>query len=148
MSPFGLPRAKRDLNPACRSAISFWDHAPRLFLTCRALSRSLKLSRGRSVEINGSASKERAFMGHEQFAAKIAYACIFAKTPDDATENLVRLIRQQECGFDEGLEASRKVIEDYLGLPPEDLLVLNRFGASFSTAQWRLILEQVISGLP
>jgi hypothetical protein len=86
-------------------------------------------------------------MGHEQFAAKIAYACIFAKTPEDATENLARLIANQECGFDEGVEAWRKVIEDYLGSPPNDLLVLNRFGANFSAAQWRLILEKVISAL-
>jgi hypothetical protein len=85
-------------------------------------------------------------MRHEQFAAKVAYACIFARTVEEASENLVRLITSGECGFDEGAAAWRAVVEDYLQ-PTEDVSQLNRFGASFTLDQWRRILEEVQSRL-
>jgi len=85
-------------------------------------------------------------MSHEHFAAKIAYACIFAQTVEDASVNLVRLITSSEGGFDEGIATWRVVLKDYLE-SPDDLLGLNRFGAKFTTAQWHLILEQVYNGL-
>jgi hypothetical protein len=86
-------------------------------------------------------------MRHDRFAAKVAYVCIFTRTVEAASGNLVRLIRTGECGFDEGAAAWRAVVEDYLQ-PADDLSQLNRFGASFTPAQWRRILEQVVSGLP
>jgi hypothetical protein len=85
-------------------------------------------------------------MHNEQFAAKIAYACIFAKTVEDATENLIRLIADRARGLDEGPGAWRDVLKVYLEAP-EDLGQLNRFGASFSVPEWRAILEQVGSSL-
>jgi hypothetical protein len=87
------------------------------------------------------------FMRHERFAAKVAYACIFARTVEEASENLLRLITSGECGFDEGSAAWRAMLADYLQ-PTEDLSQLNRYGASFTPAQWRRVLEQVQSGLP
>ncbi len=86
-------------------------------------------------------------MRHEQFGAKVAYSCIFAKTVEEAAENLVRLITKGECGFDEGAAAWRAVVEGYLQ-PSDDLSQLNRFGASFTPDQWRQIFEQVRGGLP
>jgi hypothetical protein len=87
------------------------------------------------------------FMRHEQFAAKIAYACIFAKTVAEASENLVRLISTGQCGFDEGATAWRTVLEDYLR-HTDDFSQLNRIGASFTAAQWRQILTDVDNSLP
>jgi len=102
--------------------------------------------RPRLLKLYRRPHRDAGFMRHEQFARKIAYACIFAKTIEEASENLVRLIATSECGFDEGVAAWRVVMKDYLG-SPDDLLGLNRFGANFTTAQWRLILEQVHNGL-
>ena len=85
-------------------------------------------------------------MRHEQFAAKIAYVCIFAKTVEEAAENLLRLIAKRECGFDEGMAAWRDVLKDYLQAP-DDLGQLNRFGATFTVAQWSVVLEQVRGAL-
>ena len=85
-------------------------------------------------------------MRHEQFAAKIAYACIFAKAVEEASENLTRLITKGQCGFDEGTVAWRAVLVDYLATP-DDLEQMNRFGASFTVVQWQLVLEQVLAGL-
>lgn len=85
-------------------------------------------------------------MRHEQFAAKIAYACIFSETIAEAKENLVRLIASRDCRFDEGTTAWRDVLNDYLEAP-DDWGQLNRFGATFTVAQWSLILEQVHTAL-
>jgi hypothetical protein len=85
-------------------------------------------------------------MRHEKFAAKIAYASIFATTIEEATENLVRLIANRDCELDEGATPWRGVLTDYLEAP-DDLCQLNRFGASFTAAQWGLILEQVRTAL-
>lgn len=81
-------------------------------------------------------------MRHEQFASKIAYVCIFTKSVDNAAENLIRLIANRECGFDEGTTAWCDVLADYLQVP-DTLCELNRFGASFTTAQWSRVLQQV-----
>jgi hypothetical protein len=85
-------------------------------------------------------------MQRETFAAKIAYACIFAQTVEEATENLVRLITNRDCGLDEGATAWREVLKNYRA-SPEDLGKLNRFGANFTAAQWREILEQVYTAV-
>jgi hypothetical protein len=85
-------------------------------------------------------------MRHEQFASKIAYACIFAKSIEEASDNLIRLIANRQCGFDEGTTAWCNVLTDYLQVP-DDLCELNRFGASFSAAQWSLVLQQVRTAL-
>lgn len=53
-------------------------------------------------------------MGADPFAAKIAYACIFSTSIDDAARNLVRLISTRTCGFDEGTDAWRKAMKTYL----------------------------------
>jgi hypothetical protein len=85
-------------------------------------------------------------MRHERFASKIAYACIFAESIEEASENLVRLITHRDCGFDEGSTAWCDVLVDYLQVPDE-LCQLNRFGARFTAAQWSLILQQVWTAL-
>ena len=85
-------------------------------------------------------------MRHEQFAAKIAYACIFSKTVAEARDTLLRLIAGRIGGFDEGTTAWCAVLSDYPGAP-DDLGPLNRFGASFTAAQWSLILDQVRNAL-
>lgn len=86
-------------------------------------------------------------MRHEQFAVKVAYACIFAKTVEEASENLVGLITEGRCGFDEGAAAWRAVVNDYLQLS-DDLSELNRYGAIFTRSEWLRILEQLRSRLP
>lgn len=85
-------------------------------------------------------------MRHQQFAAKIAYASIFAQTVEEAAENLARLIAKRECGFDEGAKAWLAVLEDYVNAP-DDLGQLNRFGSTFTVPQWCVILRQVRSVL-
>jgi hypothetical protein len=85
-------------------------------------------------------------MHHERFAQNIAYVCVFAKSCEEASENLVRLIANRECGFDEGTTAWCEVLADYLQAP-DDLCELNRFGANFTVAQWSLVLQQVQTAL-
>ena len=85
-------------------------------------------------------------MRHKSFATKIAYSSIFARTVEEAAENLLRQITKGQCGFDEGVAAWRAVVADYLQ-PTEDLSDLNRFGATLTPAQWRQVFEQVRSGL-
>jgi len=79
-------------------------------------------------------------------AADIAYACIFTKSVEDATNHLTRLIMNQSSGFDEAVSAWRDTLADLLQTP-ENLHKLNRFGASFSIVEWRTILTQVSQSL-
>lgn len=77
---------------------------------------------------------------------RIGYPCIFSRTPDDAADNLVRLISRQECGYVEG--AAAWVATLWLWLEPDvDLLRLNFCGATFCAQQWRVILEKVVQAL-
>ncbi len=77
---------------------------------------------------------------------RIGYPCIFSRTPDDAAENLVRLISRQECGYVEGSTEWIAALRLWLE-PNVDLLPLNYCGARFSAEQWRTILEKVVQGL-
>jgi hypothetical protein len=81
-------------------------------------------------------------MLHEAFAGKIAYACAFARSMEEASQNLVRLIVNGQCGFDEGSAAWQATVSEYLA-SPDELLELNRFGATFTAGQWRVVLEYV-----
>jgi hypothetical protein len=99
------------------------------------------------AEPSSAADRAGGSTRHQQFAAKVAYASIFAKTVEEASENLVRLITKCQCGFDEGVTVWRAVVEDFVQ-PTDDVSQLNRFGASFSPDQWRRIFEQVQSRLP
>jgi hypothetical protein len=85
-------------------------------------------------------------MRHANFAAKISYASIFAKSTEDASSNLVRLITTGDCGFDEGLLTWSGILAEYLDTPSE-LEQLNQFGASFTTDQWTVVLRQVRAAL-
>lgn len=79
------------------------------------------------------------------FGAKIAYACIFQPTVDEAASNLIRLILRGECGFDEDATAWRTAIREYQ--VSEHLVELNTLGASFTVSDWRQILRTVLDAL-
>lgn len=85
-------------------------------------------------------------MNLQQFQNSIGYPCIFSRTPEDAAQNLVRLISRQECGYVEGTAVWIAALRLWLE-PNVDLLQLNYCGASFSSQQWRTILEMVIRAL-
>jgi hypothetical protein len=85
-------------------------------------------------------------MRHAKFAAKISYVSIFAKSTDDASSNLVRLITTGACGFDEGLLTWTGILAEYLDTA-SDFEQLNQFGASFTTDQWIVVLRQVRAAL-
>ncbi len=85
-------------------------------------------------------------MRHKNFAEKISYVCIFTKTIEEASENLVRLITSGDSGFDEGISAWRDVLSDFLQAS-DGLDKLNQFGATFTAAQWNLVLQQVQAAL-
>lgn len=76
----------------------------------------------------------------------IGYACIFASSPEDARDNLLRLITQRIGGYDEGPEAWCAIMQEWL-TGPYDLLDLNYCGARFSVEQWRTILQETIDRL-
>lgn len=75
-------------------------------------------------------------------AARLAYACIFSRTTEEASDNLVRLIAGSEGGFDEGATSWRATVADHLR-SPEAMADLAHIGANFTLAQWQRILEQL-----
>ncbi|HLJ56590.1 MAG TPA: hypothetical protein VKT77_16245 [Chthonomonadaceae bacterium] len=77
---------------------------------------------------------------------KIGYVCIYSRTPEEAAQNVLRLIVGGQCGFDEGAEAWRAEIHEWLE-GGADLRPLNNCGASLTVAQWRAALERVVAGL-
>lgn len=85
-------------------------------------------------------------MRFEHAKGKIGYPCIFDRSTEDSINNLLRLILNRECGFDEGAAAWRSTLQEGLD-GPYDLLELNFCGASHSADQWRTILKGVIAGL-
>jgi hypothetical protein len=78
--------------------------------------------------------------------AKIGYPCIFSTSVEDGAGNLLRLITQQQCGYDEGAEWWVSHLTAWLE-NPQGLSALNCCGAKFSEDQWRDILHRVIAGL-
>lgn len=77
---------------------------------------------------------------------KLGYPCIFFQSTEEAVNNLLDLILENRCGFDEGAALWRKTLKEWLK-GNYDLLELNDCGASFSEGQWRNILEGVVRGL-
>jgi hypothetical protein len=85
-------------------------------------------------------------MQHGLFSAKISYVCIFQKTVNEASANLIRLILNEDPGFEEGITVWQNVIVDYLQ-SPDELIELNQWGITFSIAEWSQILQQVLMAL-
>jgi hypothetical protein len=85
-------------------------------------------------------------MRFNEIKDKLGYPCIFCKSTDEAVNNLLRLILENQCGFDEGAAVWRTTLKEWLD-GNYNLLELNYSGASFSEEQWKNILEGVIKGL-
>ena len=85
-------------------------------------------------------------MNFEQAKNKIGYPCIFSRSPEKAAENLLRLILNRQCGFDEGQDVWRKLLQEGLD-GDHDLLELNFCGAAFDASEWRAVFRLVIDGL-
>lgn len=83
---------------------------------------------------------------YDEIASFVGYPCTFSKTPEDAAENLVRLIVNKQ------LDSSQEPefwLANLQGILDENynLLEFNKFGADFSESEWRKILLEVISKL-
>jgi hypothetical protein len=85
-------------------------------------------------------------MNYQHYADYFGYPCIFSKSPEDAAENLLRLIINKECRYVEGIFEWTKACDEWL-TGRYDFAELNFCGASFCEMQWRNILELVIAGL-
>lgn len=81
---------------------------------------------------------------YDEIASFVGYPCIFSKTPEDAAENLVRLITNGQL---DSLQAPNFWILNFQTILDGnyDLSEFNKFGAAFSETEWRKILLKVIS---
>ncbi len=61
-----------------------------------------------------------------QYAKKLSYPCIFSRSPNEAADNLFRLVSGQICGFDEGCETWLRIVGQ-LRSPKFDRQTLNFF---------------------
>jgi len=77
-----------------------------------------------------------------QNIGNLSYPCIFAKDPEDAIDNLFRLISKKQCGFDEGIEFWKKELSNVLS-EELNIKVLNSVGTTYSHEWW----EKTLSGL-
>ncbi len=85
-------------------------------------------------------------VNYDQIASYIGYPCIFCELPEDAANNLLRLIRNKQCGYTQEQDFWSSNLQIILD-GNFDLLEFNKFGASFSKDEWRKILQKVIKGL-
>lgn len=77
---------------------------------------------------------------------KVGYSSIFCESPEEAANQLLRLIVNKECGYDEGASEWHTTLKEWLD-GNYDLSELNHCGACFSREQWRDILGNVVVGL-
>ena len=77
---------------------------------------------------------------------KISYPCIFESVPEDAAQNLCRLITDQDCGYDEGVDFWLEITSDLLR-GGSNFQHLNCHGTTFSDAWWRDALIRLDSQL-
>jgi hypothetical protein len=74
-----------------------------------------------------------------ELARKLGYPCTFCKSPEDAAQNLWRLIMDRECGFCEGPAVWLDIVAEMLA-EGFDRRSLNHPGCSFSDDWWRRTL--------
>jgi len=75
---------------------------------------------------------------------KLSYPCIFSKSPEEAAQNLYRLISRKECGFDEGCDVWKTVIETMLE-NRLDIQSLNYHRTDFSEEWWTTALDKLLA---
>jgi len=85
-------------------------------------------------------------MENQAYTSKIAYACIYSTSIEQAADNLIRLIVSGDSGFNEGPAEWRSVLSGLL--TEEDLSLLSKFGAPFDHGQWVRLLQLILDGLP
>lgn len=83
----------------------------------------------------------------DYFAARVAYPSIFARSVDAAAKNLADLIAHRRCGLEEGTDAWRGVLDQFVR--SEDALDRLEFigetmSAPFNRAQWRDVAEKTL----
>ena len=83
----------------------------------------------------------------DYFAARVAYPSIFARSVDAAAKNLADLIANRLCGLDEGTDAWREVLDQFVR--SDDALDRLEFigesmSAPFTRAQWRDLAQKTL----
>jgi hypothetical protein len=81
---------------------------------------------------------------HQCIAEVVGYSCVFQTTPEGAIQHILKLI-SQKVGFEKDREFYRTKLAEMLDTYP--LEQMSRFGAIFTEAQWRCILESVLRTL-
>lgn len=83
----------------------------------------------------------------EQQRRKLGYPCGFARSVDEATASLIRVLTEEGSGFTEGPAVWLGRIEGWLGDAGQPLAGLNFGGAEFNDSEWRIILSRVAVAL-
>ena len=121
-------------------------HLTRLGYGLRKLSRFLRSKNSR--QFSTRAASGVMCSKHEVYAQanKLTYPCLFAKTVDDAAENLTRIILNGDNGFDEGVDFWRGQV---LGILDDECLpeFLNVLGTERDQDWWIKMFTQVWSNL-
>lgn len=83
----------------------------------------------------------------DYFAARVVYPSIFARSVDGAAEHLANLIANQLCGFEEGTDVWRAVLDRFARSddPLNHLEIMGRrMSAPFTRAEWRDVAEKTL----
>ena len=77
---------------------------------------------------------------------RLTYTCIYCKSPEEAIDNMYRIICNNENGFIEGKESWKNELSSILSQKP-DIEEFNFHGTSFSKEWWEASLKGLLTKL-